>query len=84
MLQASTGRLARLIALEVMYRADIGMVQRRNGTRLALEAPATLRVTGERLWQHFDGDAPVKPRVLGLVDLPHAALAEQRYDLEAA
>jgi hypothetical protein len=45
--------------------------------RLALQALAEHRVVGDPLGEQFEGDHAVLDGVLGLVDLAHAALADQ-------
>ena len=61
-----------VVGTDVVERADIGMIQRRDGARLALEP------LGELLARNLDRDRPAQPRVVRLVDLAHAAGANQR------
>ncbi len=74
--------LAALVRLgaDVVQRADVGMRERRDGLRLAVEALLHLGIQREVRRQHLDGDRAVQPRVGGLVDLPHAARADGRED----
>jgi len=55
---------------DVVQRADVGMIEGRNGARLALEALPSLPVGGHVRRQHLDGDRPVEPGIARLVDLP--------------
>jgi hypothetical protein len=52
-----------VVRADVVQRADVGMIQRRHGARLALEAIAEL------FGGNLDGDFAVQPRVVGTVDL---------------
>src|SRR5271156_5829350 len=52
--------------------ANIGMIERRNGMRLALEALAELSSAD------FDRDVALQPRIPRLVNLSHAARADLR------
>ena len=61
-----------------MQRADVRMIERRHRACLALEALAEL---GRG---HLDGNRPVEPRVLRLVDLTHAAGPERGEDFVGA
>ena len=70
--------------LEAVDRADVGMVQRREHPRLALEAREPIRVARERARQDLDRDVAPELRVARAVHLAHAARAEQRLQLIAA
>ncbi len=50
-----------------MQRADVGMVQGRDGARLAFEA------LGELLGRNLDGHIPSETRISSEVDDPHSA-----------
>ena len=63
-----------VVRADVVKRADVGMIQRRNRTGLALEAVA------EPLVGELDGDGPAEARVDGAKDFAHAALAEFAFD----
>src|SRR5450759_5368689 len=58
-----------------MQCADVGMIQRGDSSRLALEA------VGELLLGDLDGDRAVQPRVARSVHVAHAAGADGREDL---
>jgi len=55
--------------LEPVDGGDVGMVQRRENFGLSLEARQSLRVSGKRFGQDFDGDVPAEFPVLGPEDL---------------
>ena len=59
---------------DVVKLADIGMIERGHGARLALEALAELGL------RDFDCDGAVEPDVASFVDLTHAAGAYRRED----
>ena len=63
-----------------MKRADVRMVELGDGARLALEAGAHLGCRGQVRGQHLDGDVAAQARVVGAVDLAHAARAERGED----
>ena len=67
----------------VVNHANIGMIQRRSGARLALET-LSRRLRCKGLWQNFDGYFAMKPRVARLIHLAHSALADQRKDFVGA
>lgn len=54
--------------------ADVGMIQRRHGARLAFEP---LRKSGLR---YFDGDDAVEARIARLIDFPHATRPDRSDD----
>jgi hypothetical protein len=56
---------------------DVGMVQRRERLRLALEAGQALRVEGEAIRQDLDRDITIEPGIAGAVDLAHATLPDE-------
>jgi hypothetical protein len=66
---------------DVVQRADVGMVQRGDGLRLALEALANLLVAGQHRGNQLDGDIAIQARIARAMDLPHAAGAERAEDL---
>ena len=66
---------------DVVDREDVGMAERRDDTRLALEARERLLVLGEPLRQHLDRDVALQPGVAGAIDLAHPARADRRQDL---
>ena len=63
--------------VDVVDRQDRGMVQRRGGLGFLREAPQPFGVAGERGGQDLDGHLATEPRVVGRVDLAHAAFAEE-------
>ena len=68
--------MARRLA-DVVNGANIGMIERRSGARLALETfPRSFRCKGLR--QNFDGYVAMEPRVARLIHLAHAAFADGR------
>jgi hypothetical protein len=73
-----------LVFADVVERADVRVLERRDQPRLALEALAELRVGGERRRQDLQGDDAIETRVVGSIDLAHSALPERREDLIGA
>ena len=69
-----------LLFADVVHRADVGMVQRRRGARLAREPVERLRAVRQVLRQELDGDVAPQPDVLGLVDDTHPSAADQGDD----
>ena len=65
---------------DVEDRTDVRMVQRRRGARFKRKAGESIRIGRGADRQDFDGDVAFEPGVAGLVDLAHAARAEQRVD----
>ena len=68
---------------EVGHRNDVGVRQRRERLRLALEPPAPLRDAGGILVEHLDRHEPPEVRLPPAVDDAHAALAEAPQHLVA-
>ena len=62
--------------LEPVDRGDVGMIQRRERLRLALEPRQAFGVRGERVRQDLDRDLAAQRRVRRPIDLPHAAFAD--------
>jgi hypothetical protein len=54
-----------------MERADVGMIQRGDRARFALEALAEIRIRCDMRRQDFDRHGALEPRVDGSVDLSH-------------
>ena len=69
-------RVGHAIVSDVVQRADVGVIERRNRARLPLEALAEFRSRRGLSDDDFDGDDAIETRVAGLVDLAHAAFAE--------
>ena len=63
-----------VVRANVVERADVGVVQRGNRARLALETGAELLVSG------LDGDGAAQSRVDRPKDFAHAAFAELAFD----
>ena len=69
-----------LMLLDGEDRADARMVQRRGGTRFALEALERRSVLGELRGQELQRDAAAEARVLRLVHDAHPAASEAAHD----
>ena len=72
-------RLPVLLA-NVVNRTDIGVIQCGGGMGFALKTGECLRVTGNVLRQELEGDEPMQPRVLSLVNHTHAATPQPLQD----
>ena len=68
-------------AADVVDAADVGMVERGDGARLALEACPQVRIVSDVARQDLDRDRAIEARVARLVDLAHAAGADGRREL---
>ena len=66
--------------VETVNRGDIGMVQRREQLRLALESRDAIRVGHKGVGEDLDRDVATELRVARAIDLAHAAGAEWRDD----
>ena len=66
--------------LEPVDRRDVGMIQRRERLRLALETRQAFGISRERVRQDLDRDLAAERRVRRTADLPHTALAYGRAD----
>ncbi len=60
----------------VMNRTDVGVIQRRCGSRLASETIQGIRVASQFIRQKLESDRSLQPAVLGLVDHAHSAAAQ--------
>ena len=67
--------------LEAVNRGDVGMIQRRERLRLALETCQAFGVRGERARQDLDRDLSAQRRVGGAIHLTHAPFANRGRDL---
>jgi hypothetical protein len=67
-----------VIRSDVIQVTHVRVVQRRNASRFTLESAAKV------LRDELDGDWPVETRVARLVDLAHAARADERNDFVGA
>jgi hypothetical protein len=65
---------------DVVQRADVRMIQRRDRARFTVEAVAQLRIGRERRWQNFDRDRAIEPRVARPIHFAHPARANERDD----
>lgn len=65
------------MAADVMDGQQVGMAQGPRRARLLLEAPKPLGVLGEGRREDLDCHVPAQARVLGLVDLAHAARSDR-------
>jgi hypothetical protein len=74
-------KVGALVLPDVVEHTDVGMRQRGDGLRLALEAAPAIRVGGVRGAQELDGDDAVQAGVARLVHLAHAARADRRQNL---
>ena len=59
---------------------DVGMVQRGEDLRFAIEAGEAVGVAGEGSGKNFDSGVAVELGIAGAVDFAHAAGAERRED----
>ncbi len=64
------------VLVDVVDRADVRVIQRRRGARLALKAFERLTVVREIAGEELQRDLPAKLHVFTLVDDPHAAATE--------
>jgi hypothetical protein len=60
---------------------DVGVVQRGRGARFLHEPPGALLIANEMRRQHLQRDTAAEHRVMGLIDLAHAARPEWADDL---
>ena len=74
----------RLVEPEVEHLHDVGVHQARRRERLAAEARDELRVLGEVLGEHLDGDVALQAAVVREAHRRHAADAEAIAELVAA
>src|SRR5919201_1463403 len=63
---------------------DVGMIERREKFRFALEAGQAVRIVRECFRQDLDRDLALQPRIARAIHLTHAAGAEGRKDLVRA
>ena len=71
------------LVLEAVERRDVGMVERRQHARLALEARQHVGPRAELGREQLDRDLAPEPAVARAVDLAHAAATEQAEDTVA-
>src|SRR5271157_2299873 len=60
------------VFIDLINRADVGMIERRGGAGLALEAAQRLAVFSQLFRQKLEGDQPLQLAILGLIDDTHA------------
>src|SRR5678815_1324099 len=72
--------VCRALAADVVQRAYIRMIERRNGSGFALETGTHFAVRREMLREHFDRDVATQARVAGTVHFAHPARAQRRDD----
>ncbi len=75
--EGSVGRLA-----EVDDVQGVGVAQAARCTGLAVEALLDLRVVGQVLVEHLDGDVLFERQLSGFVDAAHRPFSEELHDLE--
>src|SRR5215475_6368963 len=67
---------AAFMLADVVYRADMRMVQSRRSKRLPLKAFERTGIPGELVSDKLEGNEAVQAAVFGLVHHPHAAAAQ--------
>ena len=67
---------AAVLLADIVDRADVGVVQRRCGSRLAAESCQRVGIPRQVWRQELQRDKPMQPRVLGFVDDAHAAATQ--------
>ena len=65
-----------LFLADVVYGADVGMVQCGSSLGFALEAGEGLGVSGDVVGQKLEGNKAVQPGVFGFIDHTHAAATD--------
>ena len=73
-----------VLLTNIMERADMRVIQRRDGAGFALEAFAELRIRCNVRGQDFDRDGAIEASVAGFVDFTHAPRTNGREDLVGA
>ena len=71
----------RVLTTDVVERADVRMIQRRDRARFTVEALATLRVASPRLRQDLDRHRAIQARGARPIYFPHAAPTKGRLNL---
>ena len=69
-----------VLLAHVMNRADVRVIERRDGAGLPLEAFPPLGISGHGRRQHFDGNITPEPGIVRPIDLAHPACAERAAD----
>jgi len=70
-----------ILIAQVVEGADMGVIQRGNGSRLALKTLLHIRARTEMGGQNLDRNDAIKPRVPRAIDLAHAAGTKRRLNL---
>jgi hypothetical protein len=60
---------------------DVGMIERGQPLRFALESCESFRIASGKFRQNLDGDVAIQPWIVRSIDLAHPAGAERRDDL---
>ena len=81
-LQHERFRIARV--LEAVDAADVGVAERREHLRFALETGEPIGIVREGVWQDLQRDVAAKLRVPGAIHLAHATLANRGQDFVRA
>ena len=71
--------LARM--LDTIDRGDVRMVEGREQAGLTLESRETIGIARHRRGQDLDGDVSTEDRVVGAIDLTHAARTKRGQDV---
>src|SRR6266542_1562287 len=66
---------------DVVQRANVGMIERRNGTGFAIEALFRLRALRKMLRKNLYRDGPIKSRVQRAIHFAHPTRAERSLNL---
>jgi hypothetical protein len=66
---------------DIMEGADVGMVQRRDGSGFAVETLPGVGILGKLRRKNFDGNSAIQASVARAIDFTHAAGAYGRNDL---
>ena len=69
-----------LVLADVIDRADVRMVDRRDGARLTVEPFERDRVAGDGRRKDFDRDVAIEPGVAGAIDFAHATGTDRLED----
>src|SRR6516162_3873815 len=65
----------------LMYRENVGMVERSGSPRLLLESPQAVGIVRQNHRQHFDGNFTAQACIAGTIDLSHATDSDPLDDL---
>ena len=76
-----TSAASSICVFEAVDGGDVGMIQRREELRFALEAGQPIGIAGEEVGQDLERDVAPEPRVAGAKDLSHATGAKRGDDL---